>query len=87
MKIRLIQEVKEGVTGTIPRQAKIPRKLTARDVVKVWMESYFSGLTEQMPMCENMHGGTKRHLPAWMTHQFVFEQFKEEMSARGEGDV
>jgi hypothetical protein len=51
------------------------------------MESYFAGLTEQMPMCENMHGGTKKHLPAWMTRQFVFEQYIEEMSTRGEGNV
>ena len=77
-KLKLVREVQNGVVGENKRMKKIIESPNKADQVQGWLTVYFEENCDIMPMCDNQHGKTDRHLPFFFTKTMVYKKFLSE---------
>ena len=84
-KLKIVREVLEGVVDEYKRVRKIIHSESGEDAVRVWLKDFFESHCDIMPMCENQHGSTDRHLPSSFSKKLIWEKYIDEMSRSKDG--
>ena len=84
-KLKIVREVLQGVVDDHKRVRKILQSESGEDAVRVWLNDFFKSHCDIMPMCENQHGSTDRHLPSSFSKKLIWEKYIDEMSRSKDG--
>ena len=70
--LKIVKEVKIGDLSMPKRLQKATKKFTKESFVEIWLDNYFSKVADIQP---DSYGRETLHLPAWMTHSWLFNLY------------